>query len=71
MAIRSLLTVPQFAKKHAAFSAGGLRWQIFNEEKNGMKETGVIVRLGRKVLIDGARFFEWLDAQNGFPAQAA
>jgi len=70
---RTLLTVKQFAGKHQAFSEGSLRFQIFNAEPrktsrgeipgNGLDSA--LVRLGRKVMIDEARFFAWLDAQNG------
>ena len=71
---RSLLTVKDFSKKYPAFSEGGLRYMIFmcspgmdvrgaKAKSNGMKEAGVIVRLGRRVLIDEARFFDWVDMQ--------
>lgn len=30
---------------------------------NGLAEAGAIIRVGRKVLIDEARFFDWIDAQ--------
>ena len=56
----NLLTVPQFAEQYAAFSVGGLRWQIFCSEKNGLKESGAIIRLGRKVLIDVKKYFQWV-----------
>lgn len=71
---RNNLTVKQFAKKHEAFSEGSLRFLIFNSKErknsagdkisgNGMIEAGVIARLGRRVLIDEARFFKWIDQQ--------
>ena len=59
-----LLTVSQFAKQNPAFTIGGIRWLIFNEAQNGLKKAGVIVRLGRKVMIDSSRFFKWLYDQN-------
>lgn len=64
MADRHLLTVKQFAAKHPAFPEGGLRWQIFHEDTNGLAESGAVVRSGRKVLIDEDRYFENLDSQN-------
>jgi hypothetical protein len=67
---RTLLTVRQFAEKHPAIPIGGIRWQIFNEETNGLKESGAIIRVGRKVLIDEARYFAWVDASNGIQATA-
>jgi len=62
--IPNLQTVPQFAKSHPAFPVGGLRWQIFNEDQNGLKSSGAIVRVGRKVLIDADRYFDWIYNQN-------
>ena len=58
------LTVQQFTAKHTAFNTGGLRSLIFNEHSNGLAQSGAIVRIGRKVLIDEAKFFEWVQAQN-------
>jgi hypothetical protein len=58
------LTVNQFSEKHSAFARGGLRALIFNENKNGLAQSGAIVRVGRKVLIDEGKFFAWIAAQN-------
>jgi len=60
----NLQTVPQFAENNPAFPTGGLRYQIFNEEKNGLKAAGAIVRVGRKVLIDVDKYFAWVYNQN-------
>jgi hypothetical protein len=57
MSIPTLLTVKQFNKKHSAFPIGGLRHQIFHENQNGMKATGVVLRSGRKVLLHEERYF--------------
>lgn len=71
---RTLLSVRQFSEKHPAFSPAGLRHLIFLSEErestksklpgNGLKESGAILRAGRKLLIDEQRFFTWLDQQN-------
>ncbi len=58
--IPSLLTVTQFAAKHRAFKIGGLRWFIFHEDINGLRASGAIVRLGRKVMLDEAKFLAWV-----------
>jgi len=58
------LTVNQFVTRHCAFTHGGLRAQIFNEDKNGLREAGAILRNGRKVLIKESAYFAWLEAQN-------
>ncbi len=63
-ATRTLLTVKQLAEKHPAFPVGGIRWQIFHEQTNGLAESGAILRCGRKVLIDEDRYFAWLDSLN-------
>ena len=56
----NLFTVPQFAQKHEAFPIGGLRFQIFNENQNGLAQSGAIIRIGRRVLIDEEKFFDWV-----------
>lgn len=72
--IRMLSTVNQFAERHPAFNSGGIRWMIFNGKPrinsageeisgNGLLESGAIVRLGRRVLIDEDRFFRWVEEQ--------
>lgn len=56
-------TVNQFTDKHPAFTKGGLRALIFNEHTNGLAQAGAIIRIGRKVLIDEAKFFSWVETQ--------
>ncbi len=59
------LTVNQFHKKHKAFTMGGLRALIFNEETNGLAESGALIRVGKKILIHEPTFFNiWLPLQN-------
>ena len=57
-------TVNQFTAKNPAFTKGGLRALIFNENSNGLAKAGAVVRLGRKVLIREDRFFDWIESQN-------
>jgi hypothetical protein len=59
------LTVQQFTAKHKAFTNGGIRALIFNEHINGLAKASAILRIGRKVLIDESKFFNWIEAQNG------
>lgn len=71
---RVLLTVGQFSDRHQAFSQSALRNLVFKAEDregaagiipgNGLAKAGAIVRIGRKILIDEARFFEWIESQN-------
>ncbi|AEF99447.1 hypothetical protein [Methylomonas methanica] len=57
-------TVNQFSDKYPAFTKGGIRALIFNENSNGLAKAGAIVRIGRKVLIDESKFFAWVESQN-------
>ncbi len=61
----TLLTVKQFCQRQPAFTIQGIYTLIFNEAKNGLKESGAILRIGRKVLIDEAKFFAWVRKING------
>jgi len=69
-----LFTVEQFANRQPAFTEPSLRNLIFKAEPrqsgkgvipgNGLIECGAIARLGRKVLIDEARFLDWIRDQS-------
>jgi hypothetical protein len=52
-----LLTVNQFVKEHPWPPIGGLRFLIFHEKTNGFDQ--VVVRVGRRVLLDEEKFFIW------------
>ena len=58
--IPTLLTIRQFSTKHNFITEGGLRYQIFNAEKNGLKEAEVIVKVGKKLLINEGNYFNWM-----------
>ena len=55
-------TVKQFIAKHPAFTVGGIRALIFNEKTNGLKNSGAIVRIGKKVMIIESKFFPWIES---------
>jgi hypothetical protein len=57
------LTVSQFVNQHLAFNTGGIRSIIFHEHQNGLAESDAIVRIGKKILIDEAKFFAWVQSQ--------
>ena len=70
--IRVLLTVRQFSEKHPAFSQGSLR-NLIHLSSERYSSTGEIpgnglgmalVRIGRKLLLDEAKFFQWIELQN-------
>lgn len=66
-----LLSVRQFSEKHPAFPQGSLRNLIFLAESRKTSRgiiTGnglniALVRIGRKLLINEAKFFQWINAQ--------
>ena len=70
---RTLLTVRQFSDKHPAFTQGAIRNLIFLAESrktsrgiiegNGLNIA--LIRIGRKLLIDEAKFFQWIDELQG------
>lgn len=59
----TIVTVKQFLKRHACFTHGGLRTMLFDRETNGLAEA--VIQCGRKILIDEAKFFAWLESQQG------
>lgn len=69
---RTLSTVRQFSEKYPCFSHGSLRNLIFlagqhYTSKGKIPGNGLdiaLVRIGRKLLIDEAKFFDWLDRQH-------
>jgi hypothetical protein len=65
----SLFTVKQFTEKHPAFTQRCLRALIFNEATNNLKQSGAIVRIGRKILINEEKFFAYLESQNNNQGQ--
>lgn len=67
--IPTLLTKKQFCEKHPAFTVPGLDWMFFHRESNGLRESGAVIKLGRRVLIDENRFFAWLDTQREGPGK--
>lgn len=58
-----LIPVTVWAERHAWPPIGGLRHLIFFAESNGFNR--VVKRVGRRVLIDEAAFFEWVSQQDG------
>jgi hypothetical protein len=56
------IPVPDWNKYHTWPPVGGLRNLIFHKHKNGFAK--VVKKVGKRVLIDEAAFFEWV-ANNG------
>jgi hypothetical protein len=55
-------SVNQLVQKQPAFTVGGLRAWIFNEKTNGLADSGAIVRIGKKLLINEEKFFAWIES---------
>ena len=61
----NLETIRTLAQKYPdVITESGLRWEIFNKDKNGLKESEAILKRGRKILIDVDRYFDWLYSQS-------
>ncbi len=61
---RRLIPVTKWGDDHSWPSVSGLRHLIFYRDTNGFAMC--VVKLGRNVLIDEKKFFEWVDAHNQF-----
>lgn len=57
-----LIPATKWNEHHQWPPLGGLRHLIFNEKSNGFSKA--IRRCGRRVLIDEAAFFQWMEEQN-------
>ena len=57
-----LIPLTQWPQHHAYPNISGLRYLVFNASKNGFNSC--IKRVGRRILIDEAAYFAWVDAQN-------
>ena len=58
--IPRLLTLNQLVAEQPSLRPGGLRALIFWEETNGLKASGAVIRVGRKILIDPQKFYNWI-----------
>ena len=58
-----LIPVTRWNDHHEWPPIGGLRHLIFYAKANGFD--AVVRRVGRRVLIDEAAFFRWVEAQHG------
>jgi len=58
---RRLIPLTDFPNHHAYPPLGQLRALVFNAKTNGFERC--IRRIGKRVLIDEAEFFAWVDNQ--------
>ena len=59
----NLIPVPKWKEHHEWPTEAGLRYYIFNASFNGFDK--VIKKVGRRILIDEERFFDWVEEKNG------
>ena len=57
--ITRYIPVPSWNKYHEWPTVGGLRNLINKKDENGFAK--VVKKVGKRVLIDEAAFFEWID----------
>lgn len=55
-----LYTINQFIEKYPVFTEGGLRHNLFYRATNGLDDCEAVIKVGRKVLIDEAKFLIWV-----------
>jgi hypothetical protein len=60
-----LIPVTKWVDHHDWPSIGGIRYLVFNEHANGFAHC--IIRIGRRVLIDENKFFEWAESHRPPP----
>ena len=58
-----IIPLSKWEQFHPWPTTAGLRHLVFHAGNNGFN--AVIRRVGRRVLIDEAAFFAWVDTQNG------
>jgi len=58
-----LIPVTKWNNHHEWPTEAGLRYYIFNAEFNGFNK--VMKKVGRRILIDETKFFDWVEEKNG------
>ncbi|MDP8268839.1 MAG: hypothetical protein P9L97_08945 [Candidatus Tenebribacter davisii] len=57
---KEYITLQEYDERHTWPTIHGLRHLIRNIETNGLGETDIIARVGRRILIDEKGFMEWV-----------
>jgi len=59
--LKNLITVADLSKKYPTIlSVGGIRGWLSQRNENGLKESGAIIKISRKLYIDETKFIDWL-----------
>lgn len=56
----ALLKVSQVIERNPGLSEGGVRWDLFHRDQNGLAATGAVIRRGRHLLLDEDRYLAWM-----------
>ena len=60
-----LLTVRQLSDDQPALTEGGIRWDLFHRQTNGLAASGAVIQHGRKILIDPELYIAWIASGKG------
>lgn len=58
---RRLYTLKQFVELSPLFSVGGLQSLIRKRHLNGLAESGAILRMGGRYIVDADLFLAWME----------
>lgn len=58
------IPVTNWEEHHSWPSTAGFRHLIFNRKTNGLDKFSVIKKVGKRVLVDEAAFFDWIANQS-------
>lgn len=61
----TLIPLSEWDKHQKWPTTTAMRQKVYHESRNGMKEHGVVLRVGRRVLINLDAYFRWVKAQQG------
>lgn len=67
----NLKTVNQVIDTTPGLTHGGIRWDLFNAERNGLAKSGAIIRRGRRILIDEDVYLNWMRERGTDTGKAA
>ena len=56
----NITTVIKLAEKHDGLTEQSIRWALFNADRNGLAETGAVVRKSRRIFIVEEKYLTWL-----------
>lgn len=60
---RDLRTIAQFSNE-TSFSEPQLRYWVQTAQTNGLEKHSAVKRIGRRVYLDVAAFYAWVESQN-------